>query len=281
MLGWSEKFTKFHIPRDLGPAAGAKLDEWSAAANQLFAAGCEAQAFALLASFAALLMALFPTVEGGAIVSIVGGRKSGKSVAMTAAGTVWGKPDELALRWRYRFEMLTGLRNLPVLTAALASMDPEIVGTFATHFIHPANWRTTLISFGGTSLRETLRPTASWSITEFAVHVPRGLIAPDKSTPSILECKLLDNRGTAGKAYLHHLCTKSMVAWCRKALASKYGALVDEFGNRAEYRFQMRAIAAAWVAGILCVEAKILEMSPDRIAKWAMEQALPKQEAAQ
>lgn len=281
-LGWSEKFTKFNAHADgLGAAKGARLEEWSAAANQLFAAGCEPQAFALLASFAAPLMPLFHTKEGGAIISICGGRKSGKSVAATAAGSVWGKPEELCLRWRGRHQQVAHLKNLPVLTAAMASMDPEIASTFMLEFAQATErkWATSFLCFGGTSMRETLTPIAASLITEFDLHVPRGLIVADKNTPSMLERKLLDNRGTAGEAYLRHLRSKGMVAWCRKALASKYGLMVDEMGLTEEHRFQMRAIAAVWVAGIMCIEARVLEMSPERVAQWAMNTLWPKSEA--
>src|SRR5579863_6286730 len=70
MIGWNDNFTGFDAPP---PYPSAKLEAWSETANMLFAAGCEPQAFALLSSFAAPLMVLFPTSEGGAVVSIHGG----------------------------------------------------------------------------------------------------------------------------------------------------------------------------------------------------------------
>ena len=266
MIGWNAGFTEFGAPIERrGTLAG-----WSEAANMLFAAGCEAQAFALLSSFGAPLMALFPTHDGGAVVSIHGGRRSGKSVALAAAGTVWAMPAALMLG-NAGTERIAQLRHLPVLTTTLRNRDPGVAGKLVREFSEGGAWSTIIIGVGGEPLREALPPADAFPVTEFQVKVPRGLIAPDKASPSALERKLLDNRGCAGVAYLAALLAPEMVPWCRKMLASKYGFMVDRLGLGLEWRFQMRAVAAVWIAGEIAVRAGIIEASPERIAQWAME----------
>jgi hypothetical protein len=285
-LGWNAEFTEFATKHHgLGITHTASLSGWSSAANALFATGCEPQAFAMLASLATPLMALFPGEDGGAVVSIFGGRKSGKSVALTAAATVWGLPQGLMLDPKDRFPIIENLRNLPVITGDMARMDPIIAYEFIGKFLLPKEpkWATILLCFGGQALNEAIRgpdipfkPANPPIVTEFGLHVPRGLIEPDKGRPSMLERRLLDNRGTAGRAFLDRLIDPPTILWCRKMLASKYALMVDKYRRSHEWRFHMRAIAAVWVAGMLCVDAGILELSPDRIAHWAMAEVLSK-----
>jgi hypothetical protein len=270
--GWSDTSLQFHAPP---PHPGGDLGTWSGAANHLFAAGCEAQGFALLCSFAAPLMSLFHTGEGGAVVALHGGRRSGKSVTVAACASVWGLPADLDLA-RGGHDWFASLRHLPVLATTLANRDPLVGGLLLRDFLRGGGgrWSTILISIGGEKL-------AGSDIIELDLKVPRGLIVPDKQVPSVLEQKLLNNRGAAGAAYLRELVTPETVKWCRKMLASKYALIKDELGLGAEWRFQMRAIAAAWIVGELCVRARILECSPERIARWAMGKALPQRKAAE
>lgn len=279
--GWGEKYEFF---AGLGEKFGT-LEAWSSAANMLFAAGCEAQAFALLASFAAPLMPLFPfsAREGGAIVSIIGGRRSGKSVAMTAAASVWGIAEKLELKGRDRAECVAALKNMPVLTERLAHSDPVIASNFLSHFIGEGKrWSTILLSFSGESLC-AYNPV---SMCELEVSVPRGLIAPARIvrgvvTQSVLERKLQDNRGNAGPAFIA-LLDEARFLWVKRALTKYVAVMVDDTGcDPHQYRYQLRTIAAAWVAGILCAEHSILECSPERIARWAMHHSLPRRPLAQ
>lgn len=266
MIGWTENFARFEAP-PIHPSA--KLELWSEAASQLFALGCEAQAFVLLSSFAAPLMELFngKTREGGAVVAIHGGRKAGKSVALSAAATVWGMPGLMTTSGR-SMGIFSALRHLPAFATGLANGDPDIVAAYVRNFLSGGNYATVLLSSSGEELPRMK------GVIQLVVKVPRGLIAPDKTTPSALERKLLDNRTAAGAAYLRVLTQPDVLAWARKALASKYALQVDELGLDHEWRFQIRAIAAAWVAGEIAARAKILECNPERIARWVMQEAL-------
>ena len=278
MNGWTDDLLGFRAPR----IEGGDLAVWSGAANSLFASGCEAQGFALLSSFAAPLMHIFPRSEGGAIVSLHGGRRAGKSVALAAAASVWTLPADLTIgnTLRAATEDIAKLRHLPALTTTLAGRDPTIAAALLFHFLRGddgvSQWSTVLISIGGAAL--SLGHDIAQHTVELEVKVPRGLIVPDKQVPSVLEQKLLNNRGAAGAAYLRELVTPETVKWCRKMLASKYALIADEVRVGDERKVQMRAIAAAWIAGELCVRAKILECSPERIARWAMGKVLPKRE---
>lgn len=270
--GWSDKRDSFQTLSD----HHGSVDKWSQAANQLFASGCEPQGFALLSSFAAPLMPLFVRAEGGCVVSITGGRGAGKSVAMTAAGTVWGHPDKLLLkRGNDRIPSVAELCHLPVLTATMAHIDPAVASAFIAEFLASDRlWSTVLLSFSNESIRYM-----SPAIVEFDLRVPRGLIQPDKSSPSILERRLLDNRGTAG--FLYSTFITERVPWLKRLLTKHFAVVMDDTGAGFGDRFAVRAIAGAWVAGIVCVQLGILECSPERIARWAIERVLSKKEAAE
>lgn len=271
-LGWDRGHKNFETPG----APQGNLEAWSEAANKLFAAGCEPQGFALLCSFAAPLISLFPNEDGGAVVSIHGAKRAGKSVAQTAASTVWALPKALELLGRDRYSGLANLRHLPACITTLASMDPFIAKRFVEDFhggVGPrGDWSTIMLSFSGEALNLK-------NVFEMELRVPRGLIdARDKNTPSILEQNLMRNRGTAGAAYIKEILPPHRVLWCKKMLSSRMGLLIEE--NRlaaeqvGEMRYTLRCVAACWIAAIICTDHGILEMSPDRIVRWAIARAL-------
>ena len=248
------------------------LTDWSAAANRLFASGCEAQGFALLASFAAPLMSLFRTNEGGAVVSIWGGKKSGKSIAHAACDSVWGTVDQCNLAPHagpMRYVKLTQLCNMPALDDSLGGRDPEIVHTFLENVVRrtkePA-WQTILISFSPRALGDVPG-------VEVQVGVPKALHADHAKGRDPLAFDLLNNRGNAGVAYLRWLTQEVNQKWARKALASQMAEMVEDYPSLDSERFTMRAIAACHVAGQITATLGILEFEPDRITRWVRDQA--------
>lgn len=269
--GWNEDFTAF---AGLGEPQGT-LADWASAANMLFAAGCEAQSMALLASFASPLMALLPVDEPGAVVSIWGGRGKGKSTALTAAVTVWLDADTL----------LAATRDLPLVFQNLANRDPTIVrqmleGAKTAH-------AGLLISAAGLPVLAPLYPQTLpvleaisprdevWPGIEFQIALPKGLIQPkDKNR---LEAVMRQNRGTAGAAYIAYLLSgDNVLDWLEVQLGARVAQIRDQTGTGDAHRFQHRAIAACWVAGMIVSRIGILEFDADRVAKWAIAQTFPK-----
>lgn len=258
MTGWRSRFSGFD---GLDEAPKGTLEEWRSAANMLFAAGCEPQAFVLLASLAAPLMALLPKPEGGAFVSIHGGRRAGKSVALSAAGSVWGATNACQQQ-----------PNLPHFPAALTNTDPEIAGRVVRSYMLQMD-PTITINVSSTALKDVLPQHTHDLILEFPLHVPRLLIAPDKQTPSVLERRLLDNRGQAAVVWAGRLGMDAV--WAKKKLVRCVGDVVDLTGAGEPQRFWVRAIAGVWIAGLMAVESGLLECTPERIARWAMSKAFP------
>jgi len=261
------------------------LPEWSAAANRLFATGCEAQGFALLASFAAPLMSLFRTDEGGAVVSIYGGKKSGKTVAYEAAGSVWGSTEALSLApyaGATRYVKIAQLCNLPVLDDSLGGRDPDIVRVFLFNFVRRMKgleWQSLLISFSPV-------PVFCNSIiqrpgVEIDVSVPAALQVRHPSGRDPMVYDLHNNRGHAGHQFLCWLAQEPNQKWARKALAAQIAEMTETVGVEVNTcRYAMRAIAACHVAGQIAVSLGILEFEPDRITRWVRERALPQVQPA-
>lgn len=267
--------TNFVLPVEIECAG--KLADWSAAANRLFASGCEAQGLALLASFAAPLMRLFRTDEGGAVVSIHGGKKSGKSIAHAAAASVWGEPETFALgkfSGVTRYTMLGSLCNLPAFDDTLANRDPEVVRTFLTNFIggvEGLEWQTVLLSFSPVPLGDVPG-------IEVEVKVPPALHIAHARSRDPLAYELISNRGNAGAMYWTYLCDERNQNWAKKALASQVAEMM-EMGPTDDQVYTIRAVAACHVAGQIVTRLGILEFDPDRITRWARERAFAKEVA--
>ena len=245
-LGWQDD-GGFRLP---GTPQGT-LADWTAAANTLFAPGCEAQSFALLASFGAPLMELFATEEAATVVHLWGGRKKGKSTALTAAASVWGEPDVTAIPQP----------DLPYIARDLAHRDPLIVTARIKSYVETCSG--ILIAASSISI-------GSVPGVELQVAVPKALIRErDKNQ---LESDLRMNAGTAGLFYTIEISKAAVVAELEHRLAEKVAMMRDETKIGDTARFPMRAIAASWVAGEVAARLGLLECDPQRVARWAMKE---------
>ncbi|HEY1858698.1 DUF927 domain-containing protein [Acidocella sp.] len=264
------------IGKDLPPdpcGTQGTLTVWSERANMLFALGCEAQAFTLLASFASPLMSLIETKEGGAALSIHGGKHAGKSVALAAAASVWGggpiQPPPLSLG--------------PVILNRLANRDPVGIKALIEASVTAPD-RPILISASGARL--PLDPGELFGI-DVEVKVPKALIAPKDGDR--IEGHLLANRGHAGNTYLRYITRPENAAWIKRRLAGAIAGIRDdltaahakddtitmgELFQIERWRYGIRLIAACWVAGIVAVELGLIEADPERIARWAIKEGL-------
>jgi hypothetical protein len=260
------------------------LDQWSGAAGMLCAPGCEAQSFLLLASFAAPLMSLFRTEEGGGVVSIHGGKKAGKSVGLVAAASVWGPPGAITIP-AYRIDRLQKigkLGNYPVIVDGLLNRDPAHSRDFIIQFLTnkplpPGKWQTLLLSATGLPLFETvMRPEDTAPGVDFPVKVPAMLI--DASAKGHLEYTLTACRGWAGLTYLRYLTGDNVIKWCQMQLASKLAGWRDDYGLGDKYRFALRTIAAVHVAGMIVSRLGIVDVEIDRITTWALARTVPEKE---
>lgn len=263
-------------------ARTGKLSDWSDAANGLFAPGCEAQGIALLASFASPLLSLFKGPDGGVLYSIYGARKTGKSTALCAAGSVWALPEKLNFEHCVgddRFSFLTDLGNLPALNAGLLRRDQTKTQTylarvFAGAYAHGGFWRGSMIAINGMSLFDVLKDARRTYYppygVEFKISVPKALQQPH------FEYRFMSNAGQPAVPYLHYLAKEDVRMWARQHLVSHFSRLKEEYAltdPKVDHasRFQRRAIAAIHVAGLITTKLELLDFDVDRISEWAAE----------
>lgn len=252
------------IPENLLDRNGT-LEGWQDAANMLFAAGCEPQAFALLASLGAPLMSLLPHDEGGSVVSIYGGRKAGKRVVYGACQSAWGLFADMPIE------------ELPFAMARLANRDPSSARKAITHF-SGAGRKSILISTTGEPLLPKLFDDDCMPGIEFEVRVPRSLIAP-KDGDRIYD-RLMFNRGNAGMAMLQYITRGNVRLWATKMMISAYAQTKDDTGLGEEHRFPLRAIAVVTVGAMIAAELRLLDFDPQRIPQWAIGQMKERRAAA-
>jgi hypothetical protein len=267
----------------LGPGMGDGLPplvHWTGITGMLCAPGCEAQTFMLLASFAAPLLSLYKTAEGGGVVSIFGGRRAGKATALMAAGSVWGPPGALSVKMydKHRLTRISRMCNLPVICDGMMNTDPGAArGMVLTFLTAPDGWSTLMLSATGTALFPTIMEARDARPGfEAPVKVPAHLIQKDGS----IERTLVACRGWAGLTYLRYLVDPNVILWCRMMLTSTMAEWREQNGLGDESRFVLRTIAAVHVAGMIVSKLGIVDVQPERITDWALKQGIKKKDKA-
>jgi len=113
--------------------ASGSYEVWKEAAQMFNDPGYEWHAFTLLCGLASPLMEL--TNVNGVTLSLAGGPGCGKTGAMNAASSIWGKPDALAVfdgTQNAMIQRMITLKNLPF------AMDEQsnVEGKFMSHLIY-------------------------------------------------------------------------------------------------------------------------------------------------
>ena len=284
----------------VGPCRGGNLEVWKQTVNALFALGCEPHSVALLAAFAAPLIHFQDREEGGAIIHLVS-RESGKgkSTALVASASVWGRPKGLGLTNEdtkvTKALTLGALGNLPVIYDELTLRDPEAIRSWVITFTngrdkmratrageikHTASgWQTVLVSAANTSLVDLLsmqdHPEApAMRVLEFPATLPESIqfAGGDK-----LKDRLLANSGHAGAYYLEWLMQPANLKFVREQLEQCTQAVWARdigFSQRFEskHRFWVRTIAAILVAGVCVKGLRLVDFSIERIKEWIFDQ---------
>lgn len=286
----------------LQPRPGGSLEKWSEAADRLFAKDCEPQAFALLASFAAPLMRFHSTDEGGALVALVSPESgTGKTTALAAAASVWGRYDGLSLNTfdtRVAKGITMGvLGNLPAIFDEIASKDPEVLKEFVLTFTNgrdrlrgnadggirhvAARWQTILIAGANRSIVELVSSVGEtdapgFRIIEMQTRLPPGTT---RSTGDELKQTLDQHSGHAADEYLAYLTLPEVRAWLPQALRETTQEMWERTKLRHEHRFWIRTLASVSVAAKLVKRLELLSFSPDRIINWVIDHLTADQKA--
>lgn len=277
----------------LGPCKGGEIGKWSRAANSLFTKGCEPQSFALLCSFAAPLMRFHSTGEGGSIISLVNDQSgSGKTTALEAVESVWGRKEALRLTdddTRVSKSLILGnLANLPVTWDELYNRDPEKIREFVLMFTNgrdkmrgtqdgglrhnKASWQTILMLASNNSIVDILSTgtgsdAPAFRVMEFQTEIPKGIAQKGDEMKRTLH----DNSGLAGDAYLRLLTQPAVLSFIIEALPKWTEQVWKKTNLNNEHRFWVRTIASVMAAGVVVNKLGILDFSTDRIVDWAME----------
>lgn len=279
----------------LQPKARGSLTEWSRTANKLFAAGAEAQAFTLLAGFAAPLMHFFATGEGGAILSLVStGTAKGKTTALAGFASIWGDDKGLDLingdTIVARGTTLSTLCHLPVVFDEAQAQDPDKLRDFIETFTvgrermrgavdgsilrTAGSWSTVMLTTSNTSLFDAIqsRPGSdamAWRIFELRPTLAEGI----RLEGDQLKNDLWKNSGHAGPVFLKALLEPANLAWVKAALPTVLQQVADKAQLESAHRYWARLLAAVAVAGVILNQLDLLSFSPQRITAWAIEQA--------
>jgi hypothetical protein len=283
----------------LGPRRNGSIAGWSSAANQLFALGHEAQAFALLSSAAAPLMRFHSSGEGGAIVSLVSDKSgTGKTTALEAAASFWGRlkgtqiiDDDTSVAKGLK---LAVFGNIACTYDELYNRDPEVIRRFVLMFTNGrdkdrgtadgtlrhvrAEWQTILLLASNNSIVDILSSmdgtdAPAYRVLEFLMDTPATM---DKRRGDALKQQLDANSGFAADIYLRTLLQPATLNFIKTSLPKWTDEIWNKTGLDKEHRFWVRTIASVMAAGVLVRHAGLLDFAVDRISAWAIEQVQDK-----
>lgn len=278
--------------RGMGPQKGGSLAIWKDSVDKLFAQGFEAQGFAVLAAFSAPLMRWQAHSEGGAILSLIS-RKSGqgKSTALTAAASVWGRLEAMKQTNSdtkvARGIVLGVMGNLPAFRDEYTQRDPEVLREEIQIFTEGrdkqrgasdgtlinlgASWQTVMIAGSNTSLVDTLRAAKngeamSRRVVEFNVDIPAS-VAHWKGDG--LKDMMDDNAGFAGDVFIRSILQPANNAYLKGLLPTVREDLIRRHALTSDQRFAARLLAGCAVAGHVALHLGLCSFSVDRMIDWA------------
>lgn len=289
-----EKAADLMCPRPRG-----SINKWRAAAARVFAPGCEAQALAMLASFAAPLMdLLYAGDEGGAIMSLVSSKSGqGKTAAILAAETVWGQTNCLRITEREsaaaQFRAIGVRCNMPVVIDEWGNTDIDSVRDRVATFTggldkkrlamsgednrEQLHWKTVMIGTTNLAIVDMLHQSnysaQAARIFEIPVNIPAYLAHTQAAD---LNQEFEDNAGFAGPVFLAYLLNNFNLDEMR----IRVNAMAEEFGRRVhantEERFKTRMMAGIAMVAVILANPMIngepmIEFNPARIVNFGLD----------
>ena len=285
--------------RMLGPRGGS-LAAWTAAANKLFAAGCEPHSFALMCAFGAVLIRFLSEGEGGAILNLVSeASATGKTTGLEAVASVWGELDGLRLLDEdtqiSRAVFLGTLGNLPCVFDELHKRDPDSIRSFVTMFTSgrdklrakadgtlrdpSGDWQTILILGSNISLTDIMQTKNSEEAQAFRILELGTEQTFAGNDGDKLRRVLSENRGWAGDAFIKYLVQPGVLQAVRNDLDKVVADLWDPYyGFDKKHRFWVRELACALVAGRIVNHMQMLEFSATRVVAWVIERCKERKE---
>jgi Domain of unknown function (DUF927) len=287
----------------VGPCGGGSLAAWTDTCNKLFAAGCEAQAVTLLASFGAVFMRFLSRDEGGAVLSLVTHASArGKSTALAAALSVWGRRQGLGLENIdsdiSKGATLASIGNIPLFFDQFDTRDPAVVHEFIQIFTNGRDkrrmsrdgeikdagmqWQTTLISAANASLVDSIRTTGNDAlanrILEISTEIPEALRQEFRG--DALKDMLRNHSGHAGARFLAAIVQPENLNKAKHDLEAIIPKLWAETKLPQEFRFWIRLAASIGIAAEIVKGIGLLQFRPARIMEWLVAQMKEAAEAS-
>lgn len=283
----------------VGPCRNGSFEIWRDTVNRLFATNHEPHSVALLASFAAPLMPFQTRDEGGGILHLVSTESAtGKSIALSAAASVWGRREGLSLinddTRVSKALTLAALGNLPVIYDELSMRDPEALrnfvltftngrdrmrGTRDGHIAHnAATWQNIMIAASNTSVIDLLSQNGGEEApAKRVLELNLDDLPPfmgNHAQADRLKELLRVHSGHAGALYMNWLTKPDNLSFVRNLLQKVTQDVWEKTKLPPNCRFRVRMIAAIAVAGAIVQQMELIDFSPDRITRWLLDYAV-------
>ena len=279
----------------LGPM-GSKA-AWAETMKAFLKSSSQGHALAVLASFAAPLMAMQDTVDGGCILSLSTGEGGkGKSTALLAAASVWGAQGAMILQKDdtsfSQAGFLRNLRNLPVMFDEKLPKDTEEIHRFVDMFssgrekvrgkrdggLHEAlPWQTILISASNYSLAELAEGDGSLGGRD----APRARIFEVRPQLEVENSAVGDgyrrsfqeNYGFAGHEFLSMLTDPKVYNWARSNIHAVTDKLIEKLGMKPHHRYWSRLLGCLYVANLMLKKLNLIDFDFDVTMSYAIAEA--------
>jgi len=265
------------------------LEEWRSVANFYGNPGMEAQGFAFLLGFGAVLLKFTP-VRGGIVNLMSPTSGTGKSTVQMAINSIWGQPFELLLQnddtYNAKIFRFGVMNNLPVTIDEVTNMKEEIVSQLAyaitqgrgknrmesqvnAERLNNTIWRLIAITSSNSSLYDKLYALKEFPEGELMRIIELKITRDNhfsKEFTDALFGKLQHNFGIAGEEFM-----KYIVANLDEVLEVLHDVQVKidtAAGLGQRERFWSSIAACAITAGIIVERLGLADVGTKRIMKW-------------
>ncbi len=263
------------------------------ALQQLAAPGHEWQLCTVLASMAAILMPLVLRSEGGLIWSTYdydGG--AGKTLAATAAATIWGDWEGLSTTTsdtdNSRIAALGVLRHLPQFFDEMKRTDPEVAREYVQTFTagrdkkrldqsggrqkRDRNWCTILITSSNQELEGAIKAaegSKAMLSRIFEVQAKKLPLQKKEYTESFKH-KFLNNPGFVGEKFVKAVVFLQGMGLLDQLIEEASKHLTDNYEFDAQQRFKFAFFVTMYITSNIVADAGMINFSPERIMTWLL-----------
>ena len=272
------------------------LEKWKETINFYNREGFELHQFVVGLGFGSVLMKFMGEISCSAVHLHSKESGVGKTTAMLAALSIWGKPDELMLQERdtYNSKMNRGevMHNLPLCMDELTNTHGKQLSDIAYQFTSGKQrmrmsggsnverfrgepWNLIAITTGNTSMVELISLFKAMPKAEaqriLEIPVPRMFNSfEDKADTDGFARALEANCGWAGVPYLQHIMKN--IDGVRELVAQVQARVDNTAALTSENRFWSAGITVGIAGLIIAKQAGLLSIPIEPVFKWAMAQ---------